>query len=108
MNFVTPKKRQEWLGQAEDYADIVRRDLYMIIDVHCLHLVSSTNKIYFTTSRSIMSSRYIHRRWYSYVDAMATTKRIYHVFMGCGMVSWYTFCHCESLWSIDTLWNDLS
>jgi hypothetical protein len=24
MNFVTPKKRQEWLGQAEDYADIVK------------------------------------------------------------------------------------
>jgi hypothetical protein len=26
MNFVTPKKRQEWLGQAEDYADIVKKN----------------------------------------------------------------------------------
>jgi hypothetical protein len=24
MNFVTPKQRQQWLGQAEDYADIVK------------------------------------------------------------------------------------
>jgi hypothetical protein len=28
MNFVTPKKRQEWLGQAEDYADIVKNILF--------------------------------------------------------------------------------
>jgi hypothetical protein len=25
MNFVTPKRRQEWLSQAEDYADIVKK-----------------------------------------------------------------------------------
>ena len=30
MNFVTPRQRKEWLGQAEDYADLVSNGLRRI------------------------------------------------------------------------------
>jgi hypothetical protein len=61
MNFVTPKKRQEWLGQAEDYADIVKKIFFLI--EHFIHSffyftfsVYPTNEIYFTTFSTIMFS----------------------------------------------------
>jgi hypothetical protein len=39
MNFVTPRQRQQWLGQAEDYADVVRdTTIHIDTQTYTLHV----------------------------------------------------------------------
>jgi hypothetical protein len=110
MNFVSSKQRQQWLGRAEDYADIVSTCSSSVaqLPLPFLLAVPSTNEIHLATSRSIVSGLHIHRGWHPHVDAVGPTETVHDDQLECRIVHRNTLRHYQSLRTARAVWNDLS
>lgn len=88
--FLTPKKRQQLVGQAEDFTETVVFSLtsscFMLFNIS--RLVRTKNEIDPSAYCSSLSSFNIYRRWHPYVASMERSTRFYHARLECRLVSW--------------------
>ena len=106
MNFVTPKQRQEWLGRAEDYTDIVTIALPYESLYAGSFLVPPAHQIHSPSSRAAMPLGHVYRGRHSHVDAMGSAAAVHHEQLECRLLHRHTFRHHQSIGSTDTLRND--